>query len=73
MYAWKLQIQKIPVLCDRQLGRKVKAGYLEELPVCLNLVLRMSMPKEGGVEKAEDVTGYIGWHDNLKGIPLRLS
>jgi hypothetical protein len=32
MNAWELQIQKIPVLCDRQTSRKVKAGYLEELP-----------------------------------------
>ena len=32
VYACKLQIRKIPVLCDRQRGRKVKAGYLEELP-----------------------------------------
>jgi hypothetical protein len=42
---------KIPVLCDRQTSRKVKAGYLEELRDCLYLVLRMSVTKGGGVSK----------------------
>lgn len=32
VHAWGLQIQKIPVLYDRQTGRKVKAGLMEELP-----------------------------------------
>jgi hypothetical protein len=30
--AWELLIQKIPVLYDKHTSRKVKAGYLEELP-----------------------------------------
>lgn len=33
VYAWELQSRKIPVPYDRQIGRKVKAGCLKELPL----------------------------------------